>query len=103
MHARPAVFVHEHCGTGAEASRRCEHTCLDLPALLRLSVAYGDAALGVAEMQGRLPQGYGFRWEPELSKGDMRSMKRSQRLYMEYYDVAAMRSMTRHHWTPCGG
>lgn len=52
----------------------------------------------VARMQAWLADWYGLRHEPEMTTGDMRSMKHLERLSGEDYEIAFMRAMIRHHW-----
>lgn len=49
-------------------------------------------------MQGWLADWYGVDHEPTMTTGDMRSMKRLERLDGADFEIAFMKSMTRHHW-----
>ncbi|EWT07763.1 hypothetical protein N864_23400 [Intrasporangium chromatireducens Q5-1] len=49
-------------------------------------------------MQGWLQDWYGTSHEPTMTKGQMRSMARLDRLTGAAYEIAFMRSMIRHHW-----
>ena len=49
-------------------------------------------------MQTWLQDWYGVEHEPMMTSGMMRSMEHLQRLEGADYEIAFMRSMTRHHW-----
>lgn len=55
-------------------------------------------AAEIEQMQAWLAGWYGVSYEPQLSTGDMRSMRRLERLSGAEYEVRFMRSLIRHHW-----
>jgi uncharacterized protein (DUF305 family) len=52
----------------------------------------------IATMQDWLADWYGVSYEPEMTTGDMMAMQRLHRLEGEDFEIAFMKSMTRHHW-----
>ena len=52
----------------------------------------------IETMQGWLADWYAVGHEPTMSTGDIRSMKRLERLEGADFEIALMKSMTRHHW-----
>lgn len=52
----------------------------------------------IETMQGWLAAWYGVEHEPTMSTGDVRSMKKLERLEGADFEIAFMKSMSRHHW-----
>lgn len=49
-------------------------------------------------MQGWLADWYDVEHEPTMTTGDVRSMARLERLEGADFEIAFMKSMSRHHW-----
>lgn len=52
----------------------------------------------IETMQGWLTNWYGVTHEPTMSSGDMQSMTRLERLDGADFELAFLKSMSRHHW-----